>query len=112
MVVVSFTVPKHSNCMICLEFVRSALSLGSRGRTMCAASATLKFLHNAGEVEGKYLQDTGLLRGETQREQQHANKVEVNGRYVHSRSASPVCMVSEQRTQVLGGGMPHPSHHT
>ena len=79
---------------------------------MCAASAALEFLRNAGEVEGKYLQDIGLLGGETQEGQQHANKVEVNGRYVHSRSASPVCMVSEQRTQVLGGGMPHPSHHT
>jgi hypothetical protein len=45
---------------------------------MCAASATLKYLHNAGEVEGKYLQDIGLLGGETQRGQQHANKVEAS----------------------------------
>lgn len=43
---------------------------------MCAASAALKFLRNAGEVEGKYLQDIGSLGGETQRGQQHANKVE------------------------------------
>jgi hypothetical protein len=41
---------------------------------MCAASAALEFLRNAGEVEGKYLQDIGLLGGETQRGQQHANK--------------------------------------
>jgi hypothetical protein len=45
---------------------------------MCAASAALEFLRNAGEVEGKYLQDIGSLGGETQRGQQHANKVEVS----------------------------------
>src|SRR6266566_1666531 len=93
--------------------VRQCVSRSSKpGKTMCAASAALKFLRNAGEVEGKYLQDIGLLGGETQRGQQHANKAEMSRRYVGSGSASLVCMVSEQRTQVLGGGMAHPSHHT
>ena len=45
---------------------------------MCAASAALKFLQHAGEVEGKHLQDIGLLGGETQRGQQHANKAEMS----------------------------------
>ena len=49
----------------------------SPGRITCAASVALEFLHNAGKVEGKYLQDIGLLGGETQGGQQHANKVEV-----------------------------------
>ncbi len=51
---------------------------GKARKITCAASAALEFLRNAGEVEGKYLQDIGLLGGETQRGQQHANKVEVS----------------------------------
>ncbi len=67
-----------SNSMTCWVSVRSALIRASPGKITCAASAALKFLHYAGEVEGKYLQDIGLLGGETQRGQQHANKAEVS----------------------------------
>jgi hypothetical protein len=56
---------------------KSASRSGRAGKIMCAASAALKFLQHAGEVEGKYLQDIGLLGGETQRGQQHANTVEM-----------------------------------
>jgi hypothetical protein len=39
--------------------VKSGLIPGRAGKIMCAASAALEFLRNAGEVEGKYLQDIG-----------------------------------------------------
>lgn len=74
----SSTARKLSSFMTCWAFAKSALSQGNPGKIMCAASAALKFLRNAGEVEGKYLQDIGLLSGETQRGQQHANKAEMS----------------------------------
>ena len=74
----NFTALRLSSSTTCFVSVKSALTQASPGKFTCAASAALKFLRNAGEVEGKYLQDIGLLGGKTQRGQQHANKVEVS----------------------------------
>jgi hypothetical protein len=70
---------------------------------LCAVSASMKFLRNAGEGESKASRTPNLPGVETQRGKEHVGEAENSRRYVWDCSASPVCMVklANCRTLVL-----------
>jgi hypothetical protein len=68
---------------------------------LCAVSASMKFLRNAGEGESKASRTPNLPGVETQRGKEHVGEAENSRRYVWGCSASPVCMVKLANCRTL-----------